>query len=162
MRRPVVVLGLGNPLMGDEGIGVCLIERLSRSAAEHPSVDFIDAGTGGFAVLHYLEGRRKAILIDCALMGAEPGTLRRFTPGDVESIKTLAHQSLHETDLLRVIRMAERLGQTPEQIVLFGIQPDRVEPGRSLSRTLFGRIDDYLSAILREIATTERNSNDRL
>jgi hydrogenase maturation protease len=162
MNRPVVVLGLGNPLMGDEGIGVYLIEQLGRSAAERPSVDFIDAGTGGLAVLHYIDGRRKAILIDCALMGEPPGTMKRFTPDQVQSVKTLAHQSLHEADLLRIIAMAEQLGQAPEQVVIFGVQPERVEPGRKLSRTLLNGIDEYLSAILHEIATTDAGTHDRL
>jgi hydrogenase maturation protease len=162
MKAPVVVLGLGNPLLGDEGIGIHLIGRLACSAAEHPSVEFIDAGTGGFTVLHCLEGRQKAILIDCALMGEEPGTIRRFTPDEVQSVKALAHQSLHEVDLLRIVAMAERLGQAPEQVVIFGIQPERIEPGQGLSQTLLNRIGEYLSAILHEIATADADAHDRL
>jgi hydrogenase maturation protease len=151
MKKPTVVLGLGNPLMGDEGIGVYLIERLAESAAEYPSVDFIDAGTGGLSVLHHIEGRRKAIMIDCAFMEEPPGTIRRFTPEEVRSTKVLAHQSLHEADLMRIIAMARQLDQAPEQIVIFGIQPERIEPGQSLSRTLMDRIDEYALVILREL-----------
>jgi hydrogenase maturation protease len=150
-RRPVVVLGLGNPLMADEGVGVCLIERLAESAAAYPAVDFIDAGTGGLALLHHLEGRRKAILIDCAFMEEPPGTIRRFTPDEVRSTKVLAHQSLHETDVLRVIAMARQLGQAPEEIVVLGIQPERIEPGLSLSPALMDRMDEYVSAVLHEL-----------
>jgi hydrogenase maturation protease len=151
MKKPTVVLGLGNPLMGDEGIGVYLIERLAESAAEYPSVDFIDAGTGGLSVLHHIEGRRKAIMIDCAFMEEPPGTIRRFTPEEVRSTKVLAHQSLHEADLMRIIAMARQLDQAPEQIVIFGIQPERIEPGQSLSRTLMDRMDEYIRVILREL-----------
>jgi hydrogenase maturation protease len=104
MKRPVVVLGLGNPLMGDEGIGVYLVEQLSNLAAEYPSVDFLDAGTGGLSVLHYIEGRRKAVIIDCAFMDEAPGAIRRFTPDEVRSRKVPAHQSLHEADLMRISR----------------------------------------------------------
>jgi hydrogenase maturation protease len=93
MKKPVVVLGLGNPLMGDEGIGVYLIERLADSAADYPSVDVLDAGTGGLSVLHCIEGRRKAIFIDCAFMDETPGTIRRFTPEEVRSRKVLASVS---------------------------------------------------------------------
>jgi hydrogenase maturation protease len=151
MKRPVVVLGLGNPLMGDEGIGVHLIERLAASAAEYPSVDFIDAGTGGLSILHYLDGRRKAIIIDCAFMDEPPGAIRRFTPEEVRSRKVLAHQSLHEADLMRIIAMARQLGQAPEQIVIFGIQPEQVQLGGELSRTLVEKIDEHVSLILREL-----------
>jgi len=137
--------------MADEGIGVHLIERLAGSAGEYPSVDFIDAGTGGLSVLHHMEGRRRAVIIDCAFMDEPPGAIRRFTPGDVRSTKVLAHQSLHEADLMRIIAMARQLDQAPEQIVIFGIQPERIEPGQTLSRTLTDKMDEYISTILREL-----------
>jgi hydrogenase maturation protease len=151
MRKPVVVLGLGNPLMADEGIGVQLVERLMESAAACPAVDFVDAGTGGLSILHHIEGRRKAVVIDCAFMGEPPGAIRRFTPEEVQSTKVLAHQSLHEADLMRILAMARELGQVPEEIVIFGIQPERVEPGQGLSRTLVERIEEYISMILHEL-----------
>jgi hydrogenase maturation protease len=151
MKRPVVVLGLGNPLMGDEGIGVYLVERLESSAGDYPSVEFLDAGTGGLSVLHHIEGRCKAILIDCAFMDEEPGAIRRFTPEEVRSRKVLAHQSLHEADLMRVIEIARQLDQAPEEIVIFGIQPQRVELGQGLSPALIERIDEYISLVLQEL-----------
>jgi hydrogenase maturation protease len=150
-KRPVVVLGLGNPLMGDEGIGVYLVEQLAKFAAEYPSVDFLDAGTGGLAVLHYIEGRRKAVMIDCAFMDEEPGVIRRFTPDQVRSRKVLAHQSLHEADLMRILDVARQLGQAPEQVILFGIQPQRVEFSLELSRTLVEKMDEYIALILHDL-----------
>jgi len=151
LQKSTVVLGLGNPLMGDEGIGVHLVEQLARTAAQYPSVDFLDAGTGGLSVLHYIEGRRKAVVIDCAFMDEEPGVIRRFTPDQVRSRKVLAHQSLHEADLMQVLAVARQLGQGPEQVVLFGIQPERVELGQGLSPTLTDKIDEYISLILDEL-----------
>lgn len=151
MKKPTVVLGLGNPLMADEGIGIHLIERLAGSDDEYPDVEFVDAGTGGLSVLHQMEGRHRAIVIDCAFMGERPGTMRRFAPDEVRSTKVLAHQSLHEADLMRVIAMARQLGQAPEQIVIFGIEPERVELEQGLSATLMNRIDEYQSAILSEL-----------
>jgi len=153
MKNPVVVLGLGNPLMTDEGIGIHLIERLTGHAAQYPGVDFVDAGTAGMAVLHLIEGRRKAIFIDCAFMDEEPGEIRRFTPEDVRTTKVLAHQSLHEADLLHILNLAKQLDQAPEQVVIFGIQPERVAPGDNLSPVLSGRIDAYLSRLLSELHT---------
>jgi hydrogenase maturation protease len=145
------VLGLGNPLMADEGIGVCLVTRLSRFCAEYPDVDFIDAGTGGLAVLHHIRDRRKVIFIDCAYMGEAPGTILRFTPEDVCSDKVLARQSLHEGDLLRIIDLSRQLGEAPNEIVIFGIQPERIEPALGLSVAIKNRIDEYLAALLKEL-----------
>ena len=79
------------------------------------------------AVLHRIEGRDRALFIDCAFMGQEPGSIRRFTPEEVRSTKVLAHQSLHEADLLRVIGLAEELGQCPPRVVIFGIEPEVVD-----------------------------------
>jgi hydrogenase maturation protease len=151
MKKATAVLGLGNPLMADEGIGVCLVERFGGSAPDDPDVDFIDAGTGGLAVLHHMAGRCKVIFVDCAYMGQEPGSIRRFVPEEVRSTKVLAHQSLHEADLLRIIDMARQLGQAPDEIVIFGIQPERVEFRQGLSATLTGGIDRYLAAIRAEL-----------
>lgn len=151
MRCSTVVLGLGNPLMADEGIGVRLVVQLSRSVAEHPDVEFVDAGTGGLAVLHHIAGRRKAIFIDCAYMGEEPGTIRRFTPEEVCSTKVLAHQSLHEADLLRILELSQQLDEAPDEVVIFGIQPQRIEPALGLSSVLEGRIDEYLAMLLKEL-----------
>jgi len=151
MKRPVVVLGLGNPLMADEGIGVCLVERLLESADQYPGVDFVDAGTGGLSILYQIEDRRKAIVIDCAFMDEPPGTIKRFTPEEVQSVKVLAHQSLHEADLMQIIALARQLGQAPDEIVIFGIQPQQVEPALGLSRTLMERIDEYISVIHHEL-----------
>jgi hydrogenase maturation protease len=150
-KRPVVVLGLGNPLMADEGVGVSLVARLAESAAKYPAVDFVDAGTGGLSLLYHIEGRHKAILIDCAFMDEPPGTIRRFTPDEVRSTKVLAHQSLHELDLMRVIAMAHELGQAPEEIVIFGIQPERIELDQHLSSTLVDKMDEYVATILHEL-----------
>jgi hydrogenase maturation protease len=100
--------------------------------------------------LHHIEGRRKAVLIDCAFMDEPPGAVKRFAPEEVRSRKVLAHQSLHEADLMGIIAMARQLEQAPEQVVIFGIQPERIEPGQGLSRTLMDRTDEYVSLILHE------------
>lgn len=150
MEKPIVVLGLGNPLMADEGIGVYLIERLMAFADRYPSVEFVDAGTGGLSVLYHFEGRRKAIFVDCAFMDEPPGTIRRFTPDEVRSTKVLAHQSLHEADLMRIIAMARELGQAPDEVVIFGIQPERLEFHQGLTPVLMDKIDEYIAQILHE------------
>jgi hydrogenase maturation protease len=152
MKKSTVVLGLGNPLMADEGIGVYLLERLAEQAARYDDVDFIDAGTGGMSVLHLIDGRAKAVFIDCAFMDEEPGTLRRFTPEDVRSTKVLAHQSLHDADLLHILTLAEQFGQRPDDVVIFGIQPEVVETRQEISKALLDRAEDYLGEILAELS----------
>jgi len=153
MNGRIIVAGLGNPLMADEGIGCRLVERLEREADRFPAVRFVDVGTGGVRLLHLLADAEAAILIDCAMMGAEPGAIRRFTPDQVQSVKTLVHQSLHEADILGIIRMAEQLGRCPRRIVIFGIQPQKIACDRQLSPTLARSVDLYLGLIRQEIGS---------
>jgi hydrogenase maturation protease len=151
MRRPIVVLGLGNLLMADEGVGVAIVQSLTRKAAGYPEVDFVDAGTGGLAVLHELDGRSKAVFVDCAFMGQTPGTIRRFTPDQVASVKPILDVSGHEGDPLRIVEMARTLGQCPAEVVFFGIEPERVEPGMGLSDSLKARWPEYMGLISKEL-----------
>ena len=114
-------------------------------------VEYLDGGCGGMYLLHSIAGRRKVILIDCAKMGLAPGQLRRFTPADVNTVKQMTHLSLHEVDILRVIELAEMIGQSPDEIVIFGIQPETIEPQMALTETLQRRVPEYLAALVEEI-----------
>ncbi len=150
-KNKTIVVGLGNPLMSDEGIGVILINKLSGLSDKYPFVDFVDGGTGGMNLLYLFEGREKAVIIDCANMEEEPGQIKKFSPDEVKSVKQLAHQSLHEQDLLKIIEIAKQLDQCPEEIVIFGIQPKNIELDQTLSCELTQKIDDYINLICDEL-----------
>lgn len=149
-EREVVVIGLGNPLMTDEGVGIHLIAKLT-AGAEFPDVGFHDLGTSGTRVLHAIAGKRKAIFVDCALMGEKPGVIRRFTPEDVYSVKNLGQFSLHEGDLFSILELSRRLGECPGEIIIFGIQPQAVLPGRALSPVLLAKLDKYVASVTAEL-----------
>jgi hydrogenase maturation protease len=151
MRKELLAAGLGNPLMGDEGVGIFLIEQLSRQKGRFPFAEFADAGSAGVGVLHLIANRKKVIFVDCAYMRKEPGAIVRFNPDEVKTIKKFAGQSLHEGDLLKIIEMSKKLGECPEEIVIFGIEPAEVKKGMGLSRTITEKIDYYVEVISREI-----------
>jgi hydrogenase maturation protease len=147
MQKDIVVLGLGNPLMADEGIGVEILLRLSQRAGKFPAVEFVDAGTAGLSLLHKLSCRRKAVLIDCCAMGSSPGSIAMFRPEEVDSVKRLSHFSLHEVDILHVIELARRLGDCPGEILIFGVEPAAIEAKQSLSAVLAERLDSYVELV---------------
>jgi hydrogenase maturation protease len=151
VKKKIAVLGLGNPLMADEGIGCHIIERFLTQADKYLDIDFIDAGTGGMSILHLITDRYKVILIDCAYMETKPGIIKRFTPDDVQSIKKLAHQSLHEVDILKVLDLAKQLGQYPDEVVIFGIEPETTEQRQNLSETVSQKLDEYIAVISAEL-----------
>ena len=147
----ILVAGVGNPLMSDEGIGVRLVSDLAKLADRFPDVDFADLGTAGPSVVHALAGYHKVIFVDCAFMGEMPGTIRRFTPADVRSKADRRRSSLHQGDLLASIDLAHALGECPEEIVIFGIEPETVRPGEALSATLRKRLEGYVRTIAAEL-----------
>jgi hydrogenase maturation protease len=151
MKNGTVVLGLGNPLMSDEGIGGFLITKLLEKRDTHPAVDFIDAGTGGMSMLHLIADREKVIIIDCAYMGTSPGAIIKFTPQEVQTVKQLLHYSLHEIDILKVLEFARQLDQCPDNVVIFGIEPETIELGGNLTDTLQNKIEEYLTQIENEL-----------
>ena len=150
-RKDTVVIGLGNLLLSDEGIGIHLIRKLSEHRDKFPSVEFIDAGTGGMNVLHLIANRKKAVIIDCVKMGKKPGTIKRFEPTDVQTTKKMMHFSLHEADILRIIELSRQLGECPDKIVIFGIEPESLELGQKPSKTLSDGIDAYSLDICKEL-----------
>jgi len=152
---PILIIGLGNPLLSDEGIGVALVNALAASYADNPAVECLDMGTGGMAVLHVLPGRHKALFLDCTLMGEAPGTLRRFTPAEVRARQSTSRCSLHEGNLLELLALAGELQTLPAEIVIFGIEPLTLESGLSLSQPLQQRFEDYMSAIRGEVKERE-------
>jgi hydrogenase maturation protease len=149
--KELLVAGLGNPLMGDEGVGVLLVHRLEAEADNLLDVEFLDAGTGGVALVHAMADRSKVIFIDCARMGEEPGTMRRFGDQEVRSRKDVPGLSLHEADLMDIIDLSRRLGQCPEEVVIYGIQPASIEEREGLSPRLQERFQAYIRKVQAEI-----------
>ena len=147
----IVVVGIGNVLKTDEGIGVRILRELRKFADEFPSIDFVDLGSGGMRLLHVIARRTKAVIIDCALMGKPPGTMSRFTPDQVATQKLTAGLSLHEGDVLSIIALSRQLGEAPAEIALFGIEPYSIDPGEDLSRELEKRLCTYVSRIKEEL-----------
>ncbi len=150
-----IVIGLGNTLMGDEGVGVRVVHALQRDAERFAGVEFVDLGSAAMRVLHAVAGRRKAVVVDCAFLGEPAGTIRRFTPEQARSRKALTGISMHEGDLLRVLELSRQLGECPADVVIFGIEPDRVAPGEQLSDVLRQRLPEYVRAVAEELPAAE-------
>lgn len=139
-------------LMGDEGIGVHVVRALAERLAGREDVELTDLGAGaGLPALHAMQGRERAVFIDCALMGEAPGAIRRFTPETVRSARKLAGASLHEGDLLGTLELATRLGERPPEVVIFGIEPASMAPATELSPALAERFEEYLDAVAAEL-----------
>lgn len=148
--KPTLIICLGNPLMRDEGIGIRLASELSAHLAENPDIEVLDLGTGGLSVIHAITGREKIVIVDCAIMGQPPGTMLRFTPEQVRSNKVRMRYSLHEGDLLNTLELSRRLGECPDEVVIFGIEPKEISHCEGLTSELQNNIGQYVRTILQE------------
>ena len=140
----LAIIGIGNPMMGDDGIGPRLISELEGSV---PGVDLIDMGTGGMQLVHVLAGYGSVIIIDSADMGLSPGESRVFSPEEVVSLKETRAYSLHDWDLMRSIEISRELGEAPERILIVAVQPGSLDMGEDLSPEVERGIPGYIEEI---------------
>lgn len=153
-KKPFVVLGLGNVLLGDEGVGVRVAEALEERELP-PWVEVISGGVAGHRLMDWLEGVHKAVIVDAAKMGKPPATVVRFRPEEVTSRGAPARLSLHEGDLLGALKLAESLGIRPKEVVVYGVQPARMDPGMTLSPQVLRAVPDLVARVLDEMAAFE-------
>ena len=146
-----LILGVGNLLMSDEGVGVHVIQRLVADYQLPEEVQVLDGGTLGMDLLYYLEGVENLLLIDAVQARKEPGTLIRLEGEDVPafmSIKISPHQ-LGVPDMLAAAKLKGNC--YPQRIVLWGIQPELVEIGLDLSSTVESKVDIIIENILEQL-----------
>ncbi len=148
--KHTLILGLGNPLLGDEGIGVRVVEEL-QGLQLPDGVKAIEGGTAGLGLVGLMEGYQRVIVVDAADMGHPPGRVVRFTPAEVQFKTAEAPLSLHQIGLGEVLALAEALEVAPDKLVIVGVQPDRIEGGVGLSPEVEGAIPQVIGIILDEL-----------
>lgn len=147
----ILVLGLGNTLRRDEGLGVHAMERLYERYALPPTTQLVDGGTLGLELLCYLEDADRALVLDAALTDGPPGTLLRVAGDEIPAFLGL-RVSPHEVGLADLLAVAQLRGSAPDEIVVLGMQPEALELGADLSATVSQRLDDLVAAAIQELA----------
>ncbi len=149
-NRNCLVLGLGNPLRGDDGVGPRVVAELLRRRIPE-GVEAVDGGIGGLDLLHLLEGRKRAIIVDAAELGRRPGEFVRFTPEEAHLVQSLASLSSHTAGLADALALARALGQTLPEIIIYGVQPERMDWGEGLSPAMEAALPQLVEEILGEL-----------
>ncbi|MCX7854479.1 MAG: hydrogenase maturation protease [Anaerolineae bacterium] len=152
--RRTLILGLGNPLRGDDGIGPRVVAELLRRGLPD-GVEAVDGGTSGLDLLHLLEGWERVIIVDAAELGREPGEFLRFTPEDARLVGSLVSLSSHTAGLADALALARALGQKLPDIVIYGVQPERMDWEEGLSPAVEVALPDLIEEILRVSARAE-------
>lgn len=147
----LLVLGLGNLLLGDDGIGPAAVARLREGYDIPEGVRCLDGGTLGLALLPYVEDARAVILVDAVLADGAPGTLVRLTGEDVgPAVATrLSPHQVGVADLLQGARWHDR---EPKRIVLLGLVPESIELRLGLSTPALAAMADLIDMVCAEAA----------
>lgn len=146
----VLVLGLGNLIMSDDGVGVKVVQRLEQGCRFPPNVRIMDGGTLGLDILPMLEGKSHLIVVDAVETGAVPGTLVRLEGDDIpQALETRV--SPHQMGLKDLLSVARLMGHIPGYMVLIGVQPGRIDLGTELTQEVASRMERMAEMILDEL-----------
>ncbi len=144
-----LILGLGNPLQADDGVGCRVIEALEKRVLPD-GVEIMDGGTPGLGLIHLLEGWQRVVIVDAAEMKLEPGEVVRFRPQDVTLTGSAERFSLHRTAVADALALARELSLPLPEIVFYGVQPGRVGWGEELSPQVQAALPALVERILEE------------
>ncbi|MEI6125323.1 MAG: HyaD/HybD family hydrogenase maturation endopeptidase [Pseudomonadota bacterium] len=146
----IAIIGLGNILLRDEGVGVRVIEQLKKNYSFSPSINIIDGGTLGFALINEIQDCEKLIIVDAVKAGEKPGTIYKFSREDIE-LKIPVAVSVHDVGFLEVLNQWKMLGVCPA-VVFFGIEPYDISSfDMSLSSLMQEKIPKLVGLILEEL-----------
>jgi hydrogenase maturation protease len=143
-----LILGIGNILLRDEGVGVHVVNALEKAGLPD-GVEALDGGTSGANLVDWIADRDKVIVVDATAADGQPGTVYRFCVDDLIK-KTASLGSLHEFGFLETYLMARHLGCAPREVVIFGVQPADVQFGLDLSPSLRAQLPRVVDLVLEE------------
>jgi hydrogenase maturation protease len=148
----VLVLGLGNTLLADDGVGVHVVRRLAGDHATPACLQPLDGGTLGFRLMDVLTRSDAVIVVDAAQLGAAAGTLRLMESEALTGHVTRGGRtSAHEAGLIDLLTLARLDGWTPAHLALLCIQPRRVDWGEELSEPVARALPGACRAVVQTV-----------
>ena len=146
----VTILGIGNLLMGDEGVGIHALNKLQESYTFSPDINFVDGGTIGIDLIPYFEECKKMIIIDAVDFQEEPGYVGVLQNEEIK-YRFNTKLSLHHAGLSDVLSIIELQEIEAPDMVLIGVQPEKVEMGIELTETISNKMESVIQIILNKL-----------
>lgn len=150
----IVILGVGNVLLSDEGVGVHVANELCKMELPE-NVSVVEGGTDGFRLLNVITESDRLIVVDAVKGGSEPGSIYRFDIDDVKACPSGFKTSVHQIGILEVIDLSGLIGKTP-QTTIIGVEPKSLEMSMELSAEIRKKIPRIIEIVLEEV---ERSQN---
>ena len=144
-----LILGVGNLLLSDEGIGIHAVKKLLETERLPEDVEIIDGGTAGLNLLYYLEGVDRLVIIDAVETGGPPGTMVRLAGDKIPAYMALK-VSPHEITLPDFLAAAKLRDLYPREVGVWGMQPESLEVGIDLSPSLAAKLDTLVDLVVGE------------
>jgi len=158
-----IVIGLGNPILTDDGVGVLVAYEVSKILAlqDRNDIDVTEASVGGIRLMELMVGFNRAILVDAIISsnGSSPGTIHKMSLDDLMDISPTQHSaSAHDTSISTALDMGKELGlKLPDEIVIFAIEVENIIDFNENPTTGVAKaIPRVTKSVLDEI---EKNSN---
>lgn len=147
-ENSIVVLGVGNILLTDEGLGVHVVEDLKANYTFIPQISLIDGGTMGMELLTYMRGMKKILLIDAVNGGEAPGTIYEFPHRELEQYFT-DHISVHEVGMQDILRIRAIQENPLEDAIVIGVEPESLDVGFEPSAPVQKALPEVKDRVLR-------------
>ena len=147
-ENSIVVLGVGNILLTDEGLGVHVVEDLKANYTFTPQISLIDGGTMGMELLTYMRGMKKVLLIDAVNGGEAPGTIYEFPHRELEQYFT-DHISVHEVGMQDILRIRAIQENPLEDAIVIGVEPESLDVGFEPSAPVQKALPEVKERVLR-------------
>jgi len=147
-EKKTVIIGIGNLILRDEGLGVHVVRQLEDRELP-PGVELIDGGTATMDLLPVIHEAERIVVIDALRAGGEPGTIYRVSPEDL-SCETQRPLSLHQVGLLEVVGMAKQLGGHVD-VAIIGVEPKEISWGMELSPEVEAAMPKVIDAVFEEL-----------
>jgi hydrogenase maturation protease len=148
---PTLVLALGNPERGDDGVGQAVVRELSARGGLPTGVEILDGGLAGLEICLLMRGRRQVLIVDAAEMGVAPGEWRSLEVAEPLLAGEFSPGGLHGAGLREALQLSAALQELPERVTVFGIQPERIDWGSGLSRRVARAVPAVGTAIQERI-----------
>ena len=145
----IVILGVSNLLLSDEGVGVHVANELVKLELP-PGVTVVEGGTDGFRLINVITEADRLIVVDAVKGGGAPGSIYRFDINEVQNCPSGFKTSVHQIGILEVINLSGLIGKTPQTTVI-GIEPESLEMGMELSPEIKAKIPKIIELIWDEL-----------